>query len=103
MTPLAVLGYLILLFIILVLVRNFWLEIAVIGYILYITAQLTWISFASAVLWAIFVTRSAAGWGWTWLFFFITYASIAVVAAMIANDIFGMIGDALVKFFKRLK
>jgi hypothetical protein len=103
MTPLAVIGYLILLFIVLVIVRAFWLEIAIIGYVLYITAQLIGIALASAILWAVFVTKSAAGWGWTWLFFFIAYGAIAVVAAMIANDIFGMIGDALVRFFRRLR
>ena len=90
-------------FLILVLIRAFWIELATVGLILYVTGQLAFISFCSAVLWAIFVTKSAAGWGWTFLFFFFTYGGIALVCGLIAMDIFEMIGKSLTNFFKKIK
>jgi len=78
------------------------MELLVAGFIIYVLGQLITISFISAVLWAVFVTGSAAGWGWTWLFFFLTYGGIAIVGGLVANDAFHMIGNSIARFFKRI-
>ena len=103
MTPLHVLGYLLLTAIVLILVRSFWIEIAVLFFALYIIGELTLIALTSAILWAVFVTGSAVGWGWTFLYFLIAYSMLLLVYYMIIKDIFSMIGDAIISFFKRLK
>lgn len=90
-------------FLLLVLIRAFWIELATIGFIVYVTGQLAFLSFCSAVLWAVLVTKSASGWGWTFLFFFFMYGGIAIVCGLIAKDIFEMVGKAFTSFFKKLK
>lgn len=103
MTFLHFLGYLALVAFALVIIRAFWVELTIIVVTLYVIGQLLLISLASAILWAVFITGSAAGWGWTFLFFFLSYCMIVVVYYMIVKDIFGMIGDALTSFFRKLK
>lgn len=103
MTFLQFLGYLTIVIALLLVIRAFWVEIAIIGFILYVIGNLLVISLASAILWAVFVKGSAAGWGWTFLFFFLSYSAALTVYAMIVNDIFHMIGNALISFFRKLK
>ena len=103
MTFLQFLGYLTIVIALLLVIRAFWVEIAVIGFILYIVGQLALLSLASAILWAVFVKGSAAGWGWTFLFFLLSYSAMLTVYAMIVYDILHMIGDALISFFRKLR
>lgn len=103
MTPFQVLGYLLLTAIFLILVRSFWMEIAVFIFALYIIGEIIVIALASAILWAVFVTGSAVGWAWTFLYFLIAYSMLLVVYYMIIKDIFNMIGDAIISFLKRIK
>lgn len=103
MTPLQVIGYLLLTATVLILIRAFWMEIAIFIFALYIIGEIVLISLGSAILWAIFVTHSAAGWGWSFLYFIIAYSMVLLVYYMIVKDIFGMIGDAIVSFLRRIK
>lgn len=102
MTPLHTITYLGILAVVLLFIRAFWKELAVLGFIVYVLGQVIFISFMSTLLWAVFVTKSAAGWGWTFLFFNLAYIMILIVYAMIVNELFGIIGDAIVKFFRRI-
>ena len=103
MTFLQFISYLAIAAFALVIIRAFWVELAIIIVALYVTGQLLLVSLASAILWAVFITGSAAGWGWTFLFFFLTYIMIGVVYYMIVYDILHMIGDALISFFRKLR
>jgi hypothetical protein len=75
---------------ILVFIRIFWKQLAVIAYSIYVIGHLSLWSLVSAILWAAFVTQSEEGWGWTWLYFFLTYGGLLLVYALIILDIFDM-------------
>ena len=83
---------------ILVFIRLFWKQLAVIAYSIYVIGHLSLWSLVSAILWAAFVTQSEQGWAWTWLYFFLTYAGIILVYALIILDIF----DIVVTWIKSL-
>ena len=102
MTLLHVIKYLAILIVVLFIVKTFWKELAVLGFLLYLLGQIVFISFMSTLVWAVFITKSAAGWGWTFLFFTIAYTAVLVVYAMIVNEVFGMIGNAIASFIKRI-
>jgi hypothetical protein len=75
---------------ILVFIRLFWKQLAVIAYSIYVIGHLSLWSFVSSILWAAFVIQSEEGWVWTWLYFFLTYAYILLVYAIIILDILDM-------------
>ncbi len=103
MTASQVLLYLLITGIILIVVRAFWVEIALIVVLCYLLGQLIMLSLFSAILWAVFVTGSAAGWGWTFLYFLGAYCMASFVYYLIIKDVFSMVGQAIVSFFKKIK
>ena len=103
MTPLSFFCCIIVTILILFLIRIFWMQLLILGTILYYTGTLIAIAFMSAVLWAIFVAGTTRGWSWTFVYFFLTYTGIAVVGGLIISDAFGMVVNSIVKFFKRIK
>ena len=90
MTFLTFLVAIIITILVLLFIRLFWKQLAVIGYSIYVIGHLSLWSLISAILWVAFVTQSEEGWGWTWLYFFLTYAGILLVYALIILDIFDM-------------
>lgn len=85
---------------VLIVVRLFWEVLLLIGVVLYILGYLAVCSTVSALLWVMFVSQTAHGWGWLWLYFFLTYSAIVSIYALIAMDIYQMARDGLRDFIK---
>lgn len=103
MTPLSFICYTSLTILVLILVRLFWIQILIAGAIIYYTGVLVSMAATSAVIWAVFIARSSVGWGWTFLYFFLAYIGIAIVGGLIISDLFNMVSDSVIRFFKKLK
>jgi hypothetical protein len=80
------------------LIRLFWLEILVIGYVLYILGSLVFYSLILAIIWAVVVTGSSQGFGLLWLYVFLLLCSVVIVYALIVLDI----ANAAIDFFRKV-
>lgn len=102
MTFLQVITYLGILATVLLLIKAFWKELAIIWFLAYVFSRVIAAAFASTIIWAVFVTKSSAGWGWTFLFFTLAYTMFLVIYAMIVYELFTIVGNAIVSFFRRI-
>lgn len=102
MTFLTFLLYSVLTIFVLILIRHFWYELAVVGFIIYVVGSLTGMALISAILWAVFVKHSAQGWGWSFLYFFLAYGGIVLTYALIVMDVVYVVGSWIAKFIKSI-
>lgn len=85
---------------ILILIAKYWQELAFIGSIIYAVWTAAWMSLASTILWAIFVTGSADHWKTTYVYFFILWIGAMVVMYSIITDVLQMLGNMFRNLFR---
>lgn len=83
-----------------IVIRAFWVEILAIILIGRILFYIAVASFGSALVWAIGIKDDKDGFWLCWLFFAITYTVAAVVFFLIANDIINIGVSFVRKIFK---
>lgn len=80
------------------LIRMFWLEILLVGYLLYVLGYLIFYSLIIAIIWAAFVTESSQGFILLWLYIFLLFAIILTVYVLIVCDVV----EIVIEFFKKI-
>ncbi len=83
-----------------IIIRTFWIEIFIVGYVIYVLGLLTFYSLVTALLWAGFVTVKTEGFLLLWLYIFLLFSIILIFYALIVFDIVNMAIDIIRKIFK---
>jgi len=81
---------------ILLIIRTFWLQMLVIYYVL----QLMWWSLVAALVWIIFVSQTLEGWYYVWAIIFLSFCGIIAVFAGIFKEVYGIMYTFLKKLLK---